>query len=552
MSVHGGKLAARALKKAGVECVFTLSGGHVMAIYDGCLDEGIPVIDVRHEQAAVHAADAWSRLNPGSIGCAILTAGPGVTDGVTGVANAWRANSPILVIGGQGPFDKLRMGSLQEMDHVGVMRPITKWADACYDTARIPDYIEMGVRHAISGNPGPAFLEIPMDVLMGRVESMESVRWPKFRRTAPQLAPLEADCREALEILASAKRPVLMAGTSVKWSNASAGLNAFLERTQIPTYVNGMGRGTVPPGSNYLLNRSRKDAMKQCDVFICAGVLLDFRLGFGNSIPADAKIIQLDIENELIGQNRSADVGIVGNIGASFETILKIMDDEKQTLDFSGWLNELKPREAELEAAVEADLNSNESPVDPLRMCREVRDFLADFDQECILIGDGGDIVAQASKVLPVPAENGWMDPGPLGTLGVGMPFALAAQASQPDKRVLIIYGDGSFGLNGFEYDTAIRFNLPIVGIVGNDAAWGQMIRPQATIYGSNRLVATKLNYTRYDKIVEAMGGHGEYVERPEDIRPALERAFASGKPALVNVKLRQDVDTGMKGSTYA
>ncbi|HAD26560.1 MAG TPA: acetolactate synthase [Alphaproteobacteria bacterium] len=552
MSVHGGKLAARALKKAGVECVFTLSGGHVMAIYDGCLDEGIPVIDVRHEQAAVHAADAWSRLNPGSIGCAILTAGPGVTDGVTGVANAWRANSPILVIGGQGPFDKLRMGSLQEMDHVGVMRPITKWADACYDTARIPDYIEMGVRHAISGNPGPAFLEIPMDVLMGRVESMESVRWPKFRRTAPQLAPLEADCREALEILASAKRPVLMAGTSVKWSNASAGLNAFLERTQIPTYVNGMGRGTVPPGSNYLLNRSRKDAMKQCDVFICAGVLLDFRLGFGNSIPADAKIIQLDIENELIGQNRSADVGIVGNIGASFETILKIMDDEKQTLDFSGWLNELKPREAELEAAVEADLNSNESPVDPLRMCREVRDFLADFDQDCILIGDGGDIVAQASKVLPVPAENGWMDPGPLGTLGVGMPFALAAQASQPDKRVLIIYGDGSFGLNGFEYDTAIRFNLPIVGIVGNDAAWGQMIRPQATIYGSNRLVATKLNYTRYDKIVEAMGGHGEYVERPEDIRPALERAFASGKPALVNVKLRQDVDTGMKGSTYA
>lgn len=552
MSVHGGKLAARALKKAGVECVFTLSGGHVMAIYDGCLDEGIPVIDVRHEQAAVHAADAWSRLNPGSIGCAILTAGPGVTDGVTGVANAWRANSPILVIGGQGPFDKLRMGSLQEMDHVGVMRPITKWADACYDTARIPDYIEMGVRHAISGNPGPAFLEIPMDVLMGRVESMESVRWPKFRRTAPQLAPLEADCREALEILASAKRPVLMAGTSVKWSNASAGLNAFLERTQIPTYVNGMGRGTVPPGSNYLLNRSRKDAMKQCDVFICASVLLDFRLGFGNSIPADAKIIQLDIENELIGQNRSADVGIVGNIGASFKTMLKIMDDEKQTLDFSGWLNELKPREAELEAAVEADLNSNESPVDPLRMCREVRDFLADFDQECILIGDGGDIVAQASKVLPVPAENGWMDPGPLGTLGVGMPFALAAQASQPDKRVLIIYGDGSFGLNGFEYDTAIRFNLPIVGIVGNDAAWGQMIRPQATIYGSNRLVATKLNYTRYDKIVEAMGGHGEYVERPEDIRPALERAFASGKPALVNVKLRQDVDTGMKGSTYA
>jgi len=549
-AIHGGKLAARALKQAGVECVFTLSGGHVMAIYDGCLDEGIRIIDVRHEQAAVHAADSWSRLNPGHIGCAVLTAGPGVTDGVTGVANAWRANSPILVIGGQGPFSAARKGSLQEMDHVSVMRPITKWADACYDTKRIPDYIEMGVRHAVSGNPGPSFLEIPMDVLMGTVESFESVRFPTYR-PAPKMLPDEDDCRRALEILSKAKRPVMLAGTSVKWSNASGPMNDFLARTNIPTYVNGMGRGTVPPGSNYLLNRSRKDAMKNCDVFICAGVLLDFRLGFGNSIPKNAKIIQLDIDNTLIGTNRSADVGVVGNLGSSFDSIVKMMDREKLHLNFSGWLDELKPIEAKLEAENEKGLNSDESPVDPLRMCREVRDFLGSYDKEVILIGDGGDIVAQASKVLPVPGENGWMDPGPLGTLGVGMPFALAAQASKPDKRVLIIYGDGSFGLNGFEYDTAVRFNLPIVGIVGNDAAWGQMARPQAASYGANRMVATTLNYTRYDKIVEAMGGYGEHCERPEEIRPALERAFASGKPALVNVKLRQDLDTGMKGSTY-
>jgi len=286
-------------------------------------------------------------------------------------------------------------------------------------------------------------------------------------------------------------------------------------------------------------------------VFICAGVLLDFRLAFGNSIPKGAKIIQLDIDNTLIGTNRSADVGVVGNLGSSFDSMIRMMDREKLHLNFSGWLDELKPIEAKLEAENEKGLNSNESPVDPLRMCREVRDFLGGYDKEVILIGDGGDIVAQASKVLPVPGENGWMDPGPLGTLGVGMPFALAAQASKPDKRVLIIYGDGSFGLNGFEYDTAVRFNLPIVGIVGNDAAWGQMARPQAASYGANRMVATTLNYTRYDKIVEAMGGYGEHCEKPEEIRPALERAFASGKPALVNVKLRQDLDTGMKGSTY-
>ncbi len=548
MAVHGGKLAARALKQAGVECIFTLSGGHVMAIYDGCLDEGIKIIDVRHEQAAVHAADAWSRLNPGKIGCAVLTAGPGVTDGVTGVANAWRANSPILVIGGQGPFSNLRRGSLQEMDHVAVMKPITKWADTCYDTKRIPDYIEMALRNAVSGNPGPAFLEIPMDVLSGEVE-WDEVRMPKMRPEAPLLTPAMTDINEAAGILAGAERPVMMVGTSVKWSNASGAVQKFIEQTHIPTFVNGMGRGTVKPGTTELLNRVRKEAIKQCDVFVCAGVLLDFRLGYGNTIPADAKVIQLDLENELIGTNRSPDAAVVGNIAAAFDALGDAVGAQGSAPDYTAWRDQLIEREGELEAAFAAELDSDEVPIDPLRLCREIRDFVDDKD--VILIGDGGDIVAQASKVLPVPEENCWMDPGPLGTLGVGMPFALAAQLAKPDKRVLIIYGDGAFGLNGFEYDTAVRFNLPIVGIVGVDAAWGQMARPQVQVYGADRLVATKLNYTRYDKIVEAMGGHGEYCERPEEIGPALERAFASGKPALVNVVMRQDIDTGMKGSTY-
>ncbi|MBT4494909.1 MAG: acetolactate synthase [Gammaproteobacteria bacterium] len=548
MNTHGGKLAARALKEAGVECIFTLSGGHVMAIYDGCLDEGIKVVDVRHEQAAVHAADAWSRLNPGKIGCAVLTAGPGVTDGVTGVANAWRANSPILVIGGQGPFNNMRRGSLQEMDHVSLMKPITKWADACYDTRRIPDYIEMGIRHAVSGNPGPAFLEIPIDILSAEVD-IEEVRFPNMRSTAPVLSPNQTSIEEALEILKTAERPMMMAGTSVKWSNASGQIQSFIEKTHIPTFVNGMGRGTVKPGTPELLNRVRKEAMKQCDVFVCAGVLLDFRLSFGRSIPEDAKIIQLDIENELIGTNRSADAFVVGNLAESFLRLLEAIEDQGSDIDFSDWRDQLASREQELEAAFSAQLNSDEVPIDPLRLCREIRDFVADKDT--ILIGDGGDIVAQASKVLPIPEENCWMDPGPLGTLGVGMPFALAAQIAQPDKRVLIIYGDGSFGLNGFEYDTAVRFNLPIVGIVGVDGIWGQMARPQAAVYGANRLVATKLNYTRYDKIVEAMGGYGEYCEHPDEIGPALERAFASGKPALINVVMRQDIETGAKGSTY-
>ena len=385
-----------------------------------------------------------------------------------------------------------------------------------------------------------------MDVLMGQVE-LDDVRFPTFRTVPSPMTPSRDDLVAALELLARAERPIMLAGTAVKWSNGSAALRRFIEETRLPTFCNGMGRGQVRSDDPQFFNRVRKEAMGKCDVFVLAGSPLDFRLGFGRSIAAEAKIIQLDMDNVLIGQNRSPEVAIVGNLGLAFERLLEVMKEESIQLDFSTWRDELRGREAEIEEGFESQLNSDESPVDPLRMAREIREFI---DEDTILIGDGGDIVAQSSKVIPVYKENCWMDPGPLGTLGVGMPFALAAKASFPDKKVLIIYGDGSFGLNGFEYDTAIRFDLPIVGIVGNDAAWGQMLRPQVGLYGKERVVATRLNYTRYDRIVEAMGGHGEYCERPEEIRPALERSFASGKPALINVKIRRD-EGAMKGSTY-
>jgi len=542
--VHGGILAGRALKAAGVDCIFTLCGGHIMPLYAGCWEQGIRIIDTRHEQAAVHAADAWARCNPGKIGVAAITAGPGVTDGVTGIANAWRANSPILVFGGQGPFENLRRGSLQEMDHIGVVRPITKFADAIYQTHRIPEYIELAIRHAVSGIPGPVYLEIPMDIFMGVVK--EEVAIPRIRTSSPRLSPDRESVREALEILRNAERPMVMAGTSVKWSNASAVMNRFISETHMPAYTNGMGRGTVPPDSPEFLNRSRREALQQIDAIVLAGTLLDFRMRFGATIPADAKIIQLEMDATLIGQNRQADVGLVGNLACSFEMLIEEMKNTGTQLDFSSWRDQLRAIEVKAEAKVQAALNSDESPVDPQRMCREVRDWLDTLDDP-IVIGDGGDIVATAAKIIPVKREGAWMDPGPLGTLGVGMPFALAAQASNPGKRVVIVYGDGSFGLNGFEYDTAVRFNLPIIGVVGNDAAWGQMMRPQGAIYGKHD--STLLNPTRYDKVVEALGGHGEYVERPEQLRPALERAAASGKPACVNVMIRQD--RAYKGGIY-
>ncbi|WP_423921507.1 thiamine pyrophosphate-binding protein [Candidatus Poriferisodalis sp.] len=543
---HGGKLAARALKAAGVECVFTLSGGHVMGIYDGCLDEGIDIVDVRHEQAAVHAADAWARLHPGKVGVAILTAGPGVTDGVTGVANAWRANSPILVFGGQGPFRHAGRGSLQEMDHVSLMRPVSKWSGACLETRRIAEYIELAVRTALSGVPGPSFLEIPMDVLHGKVD-LDAVAIPPFRdyRVASSAPP--DVLATAAEIIADARTPVVMAGTSLKWSEGGAALAAFLDATAIPCYVNGMARGEVNWDHPSFLSLTRAQALAGADVVILAGTPLDFRMKFGRAIPAGARIVQLDLDETLIGQNRAAEVGLVGNLGANFEALSELFKSSGVSVDASAHLAALAAREAELDEARNAELNSDEVPIDPLRLCREIADAVTD---DMIVIGDGGDIVAQASKVIRVPRRGTWMDPGPLGTLGVGMPFALAAQKAHPDKRVLIVYGDGSFGLNGFEYDTAVRFGLPIVGVVGNDAAWGQMLRPQASLYGQDRVVATELNYTRYDKVVEAMGGHGEHVIEPGEIAPALRRAFDSGLPALVNVEIRQDRGA-MKGSTY-
>ena len=547
MDPTGGQLAARALKAAGVDVIFTLSGGHIMPIYDGCLDEGIKIVDVRHEQAAAHAADAWARLNPGKVGVAIVTAGPGVTDAVTGVANAWRANSPMLLIGGQGPSINIGRGSLQEMDHVGLMRPITKWSSACYQAERIPEFIEIAMRHAVTGIPGPAFLELPIDVLMTQVREANVVI-PHIRTAPPLIAPQRDVCKEALDLLAKAEKPVLMAGTSVKWSMAQEQLHAFLDKTNIPAYCNGMGRGTIPRDSKHLFNRTRRAALEQCDVLILAGVLLDFRMQFGQNIPKDTKIIQLEMDNTLIGHNRATDVALVGNLASSFEMLNRVMDEESIAIDFSSHSAGLRAQEEAAAGSVKGEQTSDEKPIKAARLCKDIADFVAE-DDNMIVIGDGGDIVAGAAKVIPIPKNGFWMDPGPLGTLGVGMPFALAAQLAHPDKRVLIVYGDGSFGLNGFEYDTAIRFNLPIVGVIGNDAAWGQMMRPQLGLYGEDRLCAVELNRTRYDLIVEAMGGHGELVEDASEIRPAIERAFASGKPALVNVMIEQD--RVFKGGSY-
>ncbi|MEL6891392.1 MAG: thiamine pyrophosphate-dependent enzyme, partial [Actinomycetota bacterium] len=371
---------------------------------------------------------------------------------------------------------------------------------------------------------------------------------PPFRDYRVSACADPATVERAADLVRAAKRPMVMAGTSIKWSDAGAALRRFAEATRIPVYTNGMARGQLPMNHPQFFNRTRKDALRDADVVILAGTPLDFRMKYGASIPPDTTIVQLDLDETLIGQNRAADVGLVGNLGTNLDALLAALD-ATGGLDHGGYSDQLRAGELAADERLAAQLNSSEIPIDPMRLCREIADFVS-ADDEMIVIGDGGDIVAQASKVLQVPPNGTWMDPGPLGTLGVGMPFALAAQIAHPDRRVLIVYGDGSFGLNGFEYDTAVRFGLPIIGVVGNDAAWGQMMRPQAMIYGQERLVATELNSTRYDRVVEALGGHGEHVTEPDQIRPALDRAAASGRASLVNVEIRTDVGAP-KGSTY-
>jgi acetolactate synthase-1/2/3 large subunit len=539
MSLHGGQLVAKALKAAGTDVIFTLCGGHIMPIYDGCVDEGIRVVDMRHEQAAVHAADAWARCT-GKPGVAVVTAGPGVTDGVTGVANAYRANSPVLVIGGQGPTFQFGQGSLQEMDHVGLMKPITKWSGQALQTDRLPEFVELALRHARAGIPGPVFLEIPIDILMNQV-SEKSLRFPRMSFDRQGLQPSPTTIQQAVELLNQAKRPVMIAGSSVKWSSAHGELNRLMDQLHLPTYTNGMGRGCVPPDSPQFFSHSRRKAFKETDLLILAGTVLDFRLNFGRDLGPDVKIIQMDLDRTVIGQNRSADVGLVGDLGPVFDSLREASAANQPELRFTAWCDEL--REAEISAAskLEPRLTSGDVPIDPMRLCREIAEFV---DRETIVIGDGGDIVSMAAKVIPVEWPGQWMDPGPLGCLGIGMPFAIAAQLASPDKKVLVVFGDGSFGFNGFEFDTAMRFKLPIMSVVGNDAAWGQMRRPQVALYGAERAVATKLDATRYDRIVEAFGGYGELVERPEEIAPALRRMSASGKPACNNVRIAEQPPT--------
>jgi acetolactate synthase-1/2/3 large subunit len=543
-TLTGGQLVGRMLKKEGVETIFTLSGLHVAPIYVGCREQGIRIVDTRHEQAAAHAADAWARLTRG-VGVAVVTAGPGVTDAVTGVANAFAANVPLLLLGGAAPVFNLGRGSLQEMPQTQLFQGIAKWSDRVPSPDLVPSYMAKAFRVARAGRPGPVFLEIPWDVLSNGADEALADAQARYRTDARQPGD-PRKIEEALALLGRAERPAVLAGSSVWWDDGAAALDRLARRTGAPVYLNGMGRGCLPEDHPSFLQLSRKEALSTADVVLVVGTPLDFRVGYGTepTFAAGARVVQVDVDGAEIGRNRPIEVGIVADSRSAIEQL------EAGAGAWGGkeWLPHLRADEEKRRERQRAFERSDQTPIHHFRLARALDDVAGKLD--VTWVADGGNVVAVAAKVLRVPGPGRWLDPGPLGCLGVGAPFAIAAKLLAPERPVCVVQGDGSFGLNGMDFETAVRFHLPMVVVVGNDAAWGQILIPQRGMYGES--VATKLAPTRYDRIVEAMGGRGEHVEDPGDLVPALERAFASGTVYCVDVAIDPEAAASSGAAGYA
>ena len=530
----GGELVARVLAQAGVRHVFTLCGGHILPIYDGCLTEGIGVVDLRHEQAAAHAADAYARLTR-NVGVAIVTAGPGVTDAITGVANAHAARSPLLLIGGAAPLGLRGLGALQEMEQVALLRPITKGAWSVAETRQIPEVLTTAIRTALAGRPGPVFVEIPVDLLLAAIEDRLAPIPTGYVHRTP--APADPAAVERLaRLVAQASRPVVVAGSGVWWDDAAGALAAFAEAAGVPVFMNGAGRGCLPAEHPLAFAQARSAALGAADVVLVLGTPLDFRLGYGRppSFAEDAAVAMVDCDGAELGRNRPLAVGIAGHIGRVLEQLSAALP-RGTAARVEEWRRHLGAREREGRQALEAQSVSDDVPVSHYRWAAEIARHVT---PDTLVIGDGGDVVGCASKLVRLSRPGQWLDPGPFGCLGVGPPFAIAAKLLQPARRVLLIAGDGAFGLNGIELETARRFGLPLTCIIGNDGGWGQIRNPQLSFFGAERAVATSLPLTRYDQMVEALGGRGVLVREPKEIGPALERALASNEVWCINVLL--------------
>jgi acetolactate synthase-1/2/3 large subunit len=563
--MNGGDRVAAALSSHDVSDLFTLCGGHISPILVGCKRRGITVTDVRHEATAVFAADAVSRLT-GTTGVAAVTAGPGATNTVTAVKNAQLAQSPVLVLGGATATLLRGRGALQDIDQMALIRPHVKWAVRVDRVRDLAPTVDRALRVARDGVPGPVFVECPVDLLydeatvrewyaratagrslVGRLQAAWVRRHlrrlfvggdredlPPERQT-PSTVPSEGAVRRAASLISSATRPVVLVGSqAVAEVSAVAALAEALQGLGAPVYLSGMARGLL--GKDHPLHRRhrRRDALREADVVILAGVPCDFRLDYGKHIGRSTDVIAINRSSTDLRRNRRHRLAVLGDPGAFLIALASRVSTEGNSS--REWIETLRERDAARQTEIEGGGSPSTEGVDPLHLCREIDGALR---PSSIIVADGGDFVGTASYVVRPRGPLSWLDPGPFGTLGVGAGFALGAKRSHPDRQVWILYGDGSVGFSLAEFDTFARHGLPVIAVVGNDACWSQIAREQVPLLGDD--VGCALARTDYHTAAKGLGGEGILVRTGDEVRPALERASevaAAGTPVLVNVHL--------------
>src|SRR4051794_20111181 len=519
---HGGRLIARRLKAHGVNRLFTLSGGHLFSIYEGCRAEGIEIVDTRHEATAAFAAEGWAKVTRRP-GVAALTAGPGVTNGMSALASARQNHSPMIVLGGRAPAFRWGQGSLQEIDHVPFVRPVAKLAATAGATPEIPGLVDEAFNVAQRPHTGPVFLDFPLDIVFMEADVDEHAEITPLRTETADGGALE----RAAALLADAERPVIMAGTNLYWGRGEDALRALAETRGIPVFLNGLGRGCLPADHALAFARARKTALEEADVALVIGVPMDFRLGFGQAFGAEAEIVAIDVAEPDREHPRPVAAELYGDLTSTLSALARGGADTR------AWVERLRAIEAEKRASELAQLQDPRAPLHPMRVYGELAQLL---DRDAIVIGDGGDFVSFAGRVVDSYNPGCWLDPGPFGCLGSGPGYALAAKLAHRDRQVVLLLGDGAFGFSGMEYDTLARHGVAVVGVMGNNGIWALEKHPMEFLYDGWSVAADLRPETPYEQVVEALGGHGELVRAPGELRGALERAFASGKPALVNV----------------
>ncbi|MEW6666896.1 MAG: thiamine pyrophosphate-binding protein [Thermodesulfobacteriota bacterium] len=528
-TVTGSELLARALKLQGVEALFYLMGGPMLETEATCIQLGIRAIDTRHEQAAALEAHAWTRIMRRPAVC-MGCSGPGTTNLLTGVASAFTDASPLVAIGGSSPNVSRGLEAFQEIDQLAVMKPVTKWAERIYDAWRIPEIVATAFRRAMTGRPGPVYIDVPGDVL-GQKVAAGRVSWPAPWKPLPRPAGDPAAVREAIAVLRKAERPLILGGSGIWWSDGAAAFESFVEATGIPFYTTPMSRGSIPEDHALSFLAARSTAFAEADVVVSVGTRFNWIVQFGRPprFGKDIKVIRVDIDPTDMGHNRDVDVPIVGDARAVLDQLAAgakgIIDPDR----YSAWVGKLRVLDAGKRAEQEREMRTDNVPVHPLRLCKEVRDFIR---RDAILVVDGQEILNFARQSIPTFLPGHRLNSGTFGCMGVGLPYGIGAKIAGPDKQVLVLHGDGSFGINAMEIDTAVRHRIAVVCVISNNGGWTADAPWAMPLPKPGR----HLGRTRYDRMARELGAHGEFVEKPQEIRPALERALASGKPAVVNV----------------